>query len=565
MYSTEQEIYKSNADETIQQMVDAVPGISSDTLCEQLHFLFDQYHADSLVVVKDGISIGILVYRKVADLLSTQFGFALYQKRSVVELMDQAYMSVELNTLFHEFVERALARDKDTVYEDIVVTEKGKYVGLLSISRVLLEQHKKITLQVEKLEQNKLDLTEGNLQLSAALENLKNAEAQLIRAEKMASIGTLSAGIAHDFNNMMAAILSSIQMMRTRIDSQSNLIKYCDIIEKATIRASDLTRQLLQFSQKNFVQFKSVSLNVILDETIKMFKRSLNKNIDLHVTLDEHLPQIEADEGQIQQVLMNLALNARDAMSDGGILSFTTSLATLDEKMMQYYPDISPGVYVKLTVQDTGCGIPKEHLSKIFDPFFSTKDIGKGTGLGLSVVYGIIKKHKGHVNVYSQIGVGTSFSIYFKPIHSSNDVNPESLSRVKRETGSGTVLMIDDEEMLLDIHSESLKELGYDVIVASGGVQGIELYRQHVKDIDIVLLDMMMPELDGKETFRRLKDINGNVKVLFISGYTDEERFKNIMTEGALGLIRKPFDTAVLSRKIKEVILQDELFSHHEN
>jgi CheY-like chemotaxis protein len=338
-----------------------------------------------------------------------------------------------------------------------------------------------------------------------------------------------------------------------KLDPNPSLSKYCDIIEKATLRSSQLTKQLLQFSQKQFVQFKKVSINSLVDETIKILERSIDKNIIIEKDLTDDLPAIEADDTQIQQVIMNLALNARDAMKNGGKLLIRTDIAELDENYCKLHLSIKPGFYIRLTIQDTGEGIPEEHLQKIFDPFFTTKDVGKGTGLGLSVVYGIVKKHSGSVTVYSEKDVGTKFCIYLPPSESEEvfEIREKDTSHIM---GTGTILMIDDEEMLLDINATCIRELGYTVLTAESGEDGISIYEQCHDDIDLILLDMMMPRMNGKETYFRLKEINPDVKVYFISGYTDEDKFRSVIEEGALGLIRKPFELSFISKKIKDVI-----------
>ncbi|MCK9408910.1 MAG: ATP-binding protein [Bacteriovoracaceae bacterium] len=536
---------------TLNTIVDRVSPLDPAVLCEDLHSIFVQRKTDSLVVLNNGTPIGFLSYRKVADIFSGQYGFALYQKRPVVELMETDFLIVDLDYSISEIVELALGRDKNSLYEDIVTVSEGEYIGLISISRLLLEQRNEIRNRARELEDNKWHLTQSNVQLQNALENLQQTESQLVQIEKLASIGTLAAGVAHDFNNMLSAILSSSQLLRRKLDPQSPLLKYCDIIERATLRSSQLTKQLLQFSQKHFVKFQKISINALVEETLKILERSIDKNILIHKDLTEDLPFIEADDSQIQQVIMNLALNSRDAMKNGGVLTLSTDVIVLDEQYCRKHLTVKPGRYVRLTIQDTGDGIPEEHLPKIFDPFFTTKDVGKGTGLGLSVVYGIIKKHEGNITVYSEPGIGTKFSIYLMPSegHAQYETKHQEALHIK---GSGTILMIDDEEMLLEVNAGCIRELGYTVLSAQSGASGLSIYRQKKETIDLVLLDMMMPMMSGQETFRLLKIINPEVKVFFISGYTNEDKFKSVIDEGALGLIRKPFELSLISKKINE-------------
>jgi len=538
---------------TLKTIVERVPPLDAATPCEELHDIFVRRKTDSLVILNQGKPIGFLSYRKVADTFSGQYGYAIFQKKPVVELMERDFLIVDLESTISDIVELALGRDKNTLYEDIVTVYNGKYIGLISISRLLLEQRNEIRNRARELEDNKWHLTQSNVQLQNALENLQQTETQLVQIEKLASIGTLAAGVAHDFNNMLSAILSSSQLLRRKLDPQSPLLKYCDIIERATLRSSQLTKQLLQFSQKHFVKFQKISLNALVEETLRILERSIDKNILIQKELSDELPFIEADDSQIQQVIMNLSLNSRDAMKNGGVLTLSTDVIVLDEQYCKKHLSVNPGRYVRLTIQDTGEGIPEEHLSKIFDPFFTTKDVGKGTGLGLSVVYGIIKKHEGSITVYSEPGIGTKFCIYLIPSDGQQQLEPkpQEISHVK---GSGTVLIIDDEEMLLEVNAGCVRELGYTVLSAQSGASGLSIYRLKKETIDLVLLDMMMPMMSGQETFRLLKMINPEVKVFFISGYTNEDKFKSVIDEGAVGLIRKPFELSLISKKINEVL-----------
>lgn len=544
---------------SLETLVNRIPAIEPTLPCEQLASCFARYKTESLVVAVHGQPVGFLHHKNVAEALSTQFGYALYQKRPVTELMLTKFLCIELVCSMSDVVRQAMEREQDSLYEDIVVVQDGQYVGLLAISRVIEQQRQRINDQVKMLERNKNALEQMNEELRRALEDLHTTEAQLMQAEKMASIGTLAAGVAHDFNNMLGAILSAAHMIKKKLPSDSPLQRYCSMIENATQRSASLTKQLLEFSQKNIVSIRVISANDVIRETVQMLERSIGKSINIQLHLDDSIEPIEADDTQIQQVLMNLALNARDAMPAGGSINISTKMATMDIAYCRQHPFLTPGEYVQLSIRDTGFGIKPEHLPRIFDPFFTTKDIGKGTGLGLSVVYGIIQRHKGHINVYSEVGKGTRFTIYFKPARKGVAQSERQVPTEEVVRGQGTILYVDDEEMLLQVNADFLETLGYNVYIAPSGFHAIDIFRVKHADIGLVLLDMSMPNMDGRRTFRELRAIEPSVKVLFVSGFTDEEHFKTVMEEGAVDLVRKPFDHVDLSKKIKTILQGEEV------
>ena len=347
---------------TSDRLVTPVPGIEPTVPCEQIMELFEKHKTQSLVVLEDNKPIGFLSSKKTADALSSRYGYAVYQKRPVTELMLKEFLVVSIDHQFSDIVQRALVRKSDSVYEDIVVVRNDQYVGLISIDRVLMEQRIRLIQHAEEVEQNRNKLAEANKQLQQALKELKTKDDQLVQTEKMASIGTLSAGIAHDFNNMLGAILSSTQMLKMKIPFDSPLMQYCRIVESAAQRSASLTRQLLDFSQKNIINKKVVSLNEVIHETARMLERSIGKGIHVELALEQELEQIEADETQLQQVIMNLSLNARDAMPNGGTLRISTSMVSLSEDECLRKPQFQPGSYVQLNIEDNGTGIPAEIL-----------------------------------------------------------------------------------------------------------------------------------------------------------------------------------------------------------
>lgn len=382
----------------------------------------------------------------------------------------------------------------------------------------------------------------------------KRLEEQLIQAQKMESIGQLASGIAHDFNNLLGSIYGAIEIIkRKQLRSGNELKKYIDILDSSAQRAAELTSQLLTFSRQRERNLKPLYLNNIVQEAMNILIRSLGKNIRFESALDKNVYPIEGDSSQLEQVILNLCINSRDAMPNGGVLKIETSNVDLSPRLAQQIHDARPGKYVCLTVSDTGVGMDQDTQRKIFEPFFTTKPIGKGTGLGLSIVYGIIKDHNGFIKLYSEVGRGTTFKIFFPateklPLEESNAA-PKEISR-----GNETILIIDDEETLLDLTREILENLGYKIITARGALEGIETFRTKYSEIDLVILDMMMPEMTGREVFPILKSINPNVKVLLATGLSVGERVDELLAMGVTHLVSKPYSVDDLATQVRESI-----------
>lgn len=391
-----------------------------------------------------------------------------------------------------------------------------------------------------------LDITDRR----RAKEEKKKLEAQLQMSQRMEAVGTLAGGIAHDFNNLLMGIQGNTSLMFQDIDSSHTHYERLKSIEKQIQSGVKLTSQLLGYARKGRYEVIPLSLNQIVNETSDTFERT-RKEIVIHKKLAEDLFAIEADQGQIEQVLLNLFVNAADAMPHGGNLYLETKNVTKkDLKNKPYKP--TDDKYVLLIVKDTGIGMDKSTAEHIFEPFFTTKEMGKGTGLGLASVYGIIKAHGGYIDVESKEKHGTTFKVYLPATKRKiKKVTKTSDELIKR---TGTVLLVDDEEIIQDVCKDMLKTIGYKVLSAKDGKKAIKIYRKNQNDIDIVLLDMIMPIIGGGEVYDRLKEINPDIKVLLSSGYTIDSEATEILNRGCDGFIQKPFNINDLSQKIREVL-----------
>ena len=382
------------------------------------------------------------------------------------------------------------------------------------------------------------------------LSEKKTLENQLTRAQKMEAIGTLAGGIAHDFNNLLMGILGNISLILLTFDQTHPIYDRLKSMEGYVQRGSDLTKQLLGFARGGKYEVKPTDLGEFIRESSELFGRT-KKEIRIHNKAQECLWTVEVDRGQMEQVLLNLYVNAWHAMPSGGDLFLSAENVELSNIDVSPY-DINPGKFVKVTVTDTGIGMDEVTKTKIFEPFFTTKERGRGTGLGLASAYGIIKNHGGFIDVESEKDIGTSFMIYL-PV-SDKDVDYDKIPEEDLLKGRETVLLIDDEEMILDVSAKMLEELGYKVITATGGREGLLAYEQNKDRIDLVILDMIMPEFGGREVFDTMIRINPSVRVLLSSGYSLDSQAKEIMQRGCKGFIQKPFTMTALSKKIREIL-----------
>ncbi len=390
------------------------------------------------------------------------------------------------------------------------------------------------------------DITERK----AVEEERKTLEAQLQHAQKMESVGTLAGGIAHDFNNLLMAVQGNVSLMLMDIDSTHPTYERLKNVEKQIQSGARLTSHLLGYARKGKYEVKPLDLNQLVEETSDTFGRT-RKEVMIHWELSEDLSAIKADPGQIEQVLLNLYVNAADAMpGDGNLILKTMNMTHKDMKDKVYDP--KPGKYVLLTVTDTGTGMDDETIVRIFDPFFTTKEMGRGTGLGLASTYGIIKGHGGYIDVDSKKGQGSTFNIYLPVSKIKFEKAIEAAEQFIR--GTGTVLVVDDEDEVLEIAKELLEAMGYRVISAKDGKGAVEVYKKNRDDINIVVLDMVMPNMGGGEAYDRMKEINPDIKVLLSSGFSIDGEATEIMERGCDGFIQKPFKMKDFSEKIMEIL-----------
>ena len=398
------------------------------------------------------------------------------------------------------------------------------------------------------------ELTQANEQLRQEIIERKRAEETLRQAAKMEAIGRLAGGIAHDFNNLLTIITGYSQLLRDALAHDPPLKEKVEAIREAGDRASTLTRQLLTFSRHQVTQPKILNLNDILFEMASMLQRLVREDIELTIWTDPTLGSIRADMGQIEQVIMNLVINARDAMPQGGKLLVETSNVTVNEESAKLSPGAKPGAYVRLTVSDTGSGMDEETQAHIFEPFFTTKGHGKGTGLGLAMVYGIAEQAGGYIAVQSQVGQGTTFHLY---LPRSEAVETQSSHEVvmvasKAEHGCETVLVVEDQEAVRTLVCEILRKHGYTVLPARDGREALTLSEQIDGRIDLIVTDVVMPQMGGQELAKVFSSMHPETKVLYMSGYVDKEATQKEMA--GLAFINKPFTPAALAQKVRELL-----------
>jgi len=438
-----------------------------------------------------------------------------------------------------DLVMKNIRRDYEHPYENYLRRKDGSCFPVISQARMMLWGDKQYRVTVLR------DITD----LKKAEEERKHLEEQVYQSHKLEALGTLAGGIAHDFNNLLMAIQGYTSLMLLECNPNHKYFDRLKNIEKHVKSGADLTKQLLGFARGGKYESHPTDINDLLSQNSEMFGRT-KREISIQRRFADDIWAVEVDRGQMDQVFLNLYINAWQAMPAGGNLFIDTQNVTLDNRFTKPY-DLLPGRYVKVSVTDTGFGMDEKTLPRIFEPFFTTKAVSRGSGLGLASAYGIIRNHGGMITVYSQKGYGTTFNIYLPASDKAKEKEFASPAHVER--GSETILIVDDDPANIDVISQMLVSLGYTVISACGGMQAVEVYRDR-GDIDLVILDMIMPGLSGGETFDQMKKINPDVRVVLSSGYSATGQAKAIMNRGVKAFIQKPFTAADFSRKIREAL-----------
>jgi len=437
-------------------------------------------------------------------------------------------------------IEKVLSGESFSGIESCRYTKEGKIIPVGISGAVYRDQEGNPVGNVVNLR----DITEE-----------KKLQDQLSQAQKMEAIGTLAGGIAHDFNNLLTTIIGNAQLALNDISKDDSLRKQIEEIKKAGERSASLTRQLLAFSRKQVIKPVVLDLNEVINETAKMLKRMIGEDIEFQTVLKPELWKVHMDSGQIDQIIINIAVNARDAMPQGGKLTIETTNVDLDKAYFRDHgAEGKPGSYVMLAISDTGSGMDKETREHIFEPFFTTKEIGKGTGLGLSTVYGIAKQNNGFIWVYSEPGQGTTFKIYLPKVKEGAEAEEKERTPVGDLNGSETVFIVEDDDRVRNLARKVLERYGYSVLEAENGEDALRVNEEYEGQIDLMLTDVVMPKMSGRETAERLQPLYPQMKVIYMSGYTDNAIVHHGVLAEGLNFLEKPFTPEGLARKVREVL-----------
>jgi nitrogen-specific signal transduction histidine kinase/ActR/RegA family two-component response regulator len=383
---------------------------------------------------------------------------------------------------------------------------------------------------------------------------MASLQEQLRQSQKMEAIGQLAGGVAHDFNNILTVIKGYSQLSLTEMKEEDPFRENIEEIKKSADLAANLTRQLLAFSRRQIMEMKILDLNDLIKNLDKMLRRVIGEDIELVTLLTEDLGRVNADPGQIEQVIMNLAVNARDAMSKGGKLTIETADVELDEEYTRAHIAVKPGAYVMLSVSDSGMGMTQEVRDRVFEPFFTMKEKGKGTGLGLSTVYGIVKQSGGNIWVYSEPGKGTTFKVYLPRVDEPLGEIKEKVVEEELPRGSETILIVEDGEDVLKLAGRILNRQGYTVLETTNGSEALRICKEEKQPIHLILTDVVMPQMSGRELIERCREVRQDFKAIYMSGYTDNTITHHGILEKGMNYIQKPFTIEILTRKVRQVL-----------
>jgi hypothetical protein len=383
----------------------------------------------------------------------------------------------------------------------------------------------------------------------------KKLESQPHQSQKMEAFGQLAGGVAHDFNNLLTVISGYSEVLLSKLPADDPKTKMVDQIHRAGERAASLTRQLLAFSRQQVLEPRVVDLNVIVNDLDKMLRRLIGEDVQYSIALAPGISPVKVDPGQIEQVIINLAVNARDAMPQGGKLTIETSEVELDDSYTAAHPEVRPGRFVRLAISDTGCGMQPDVKARIFEPFYTTKGVGQGTGLGLAVVHGIVKQSGGNIDVYSEPDIGTTFRVYL-PTVQQPAAAASAEARGVPKFGSETILLVEDEESVRDLATFVLRECGYTVMTAPQGLAALQLMATCREQIDLLVTDVVMPEMGGRKLAETLLAEHPELKVLFMSGYTDDAVVRHGVLQANANFLQKPFTPNSLADKVRAVLDQ---------
>lgn len=403
------------------------------------------------------------------------------------------------------------------------------------------------------LARDKSGIPEYFIRVAEDITENRSLKEQLQQSQKMEAVGLLAGGIAHDFNNILSVIMGYATMLSMKLGGDENLTGYLDNLLAATEKAASLTRGLLAFSRKQEIRLQLTDLNELLNRTSHLLGRVIREDIQLDIKLCSSPLTVNVDAGQIEQVLMNLVTNARDAMPEGGDLRVSTELVELDATFVKSHGFGAPGRYALFCVTDTGKGIDQKTIQQIFDPFFTTKEIGKGTGLGLSIVYGIISQHNGHIKVYSEPGFGTTFKVYL-PLHTGAGTVQSQPPLAPPRGGSESILLAEDDDLIRVMEAQILRDYGYKVYTAQDGQEALQLFQQHRDEISLVLLDVIMPRLNGSQLYRKIAALRPGIKAIFITGYTADMIELKGLSQHDVDIISKPAPPQELARKVRQTL-----------